>query len=141
MLNNAGVVCWALTYLVLFAILIAGSGEKTPGAVRVASVQSFLMTLLCAVLALFPVINVPNPWLFSARMAAIVIVIYVIGAIHYLRSRKRQGLAIINSWDWKCPSRATEEEGSDCFQEYTERPSTLQVYKDDFENEWDSVSA
>ena len=94
LLNSAGVVCWALTYLVMFAIPIAGAGEKAPGAVRIASVPGFLMTLLCAVLAVFPVINVPNPWLFSARMAGIVIVINAIGAVYYWRARKRLGPVI-----------------------------------------------
>jgi glutamate:GABA antiporter len=73
LLNTAGIICWALTYLVMFAIPLAAYLEKPSRNVRVAAVCGFAMTLLYVVLAAFPIIDVKNPGAFSAKVGGVVV--------------------------------------------------------------------
>ena len=92
-LNNSAIICWALTYLVMFAIPLAARGEKAPWAVRVAALSGFSMTLLYVVLAIFPVVDVRNVASFAAKVGGSVAAINALGAWHFLRaSRKRSFL-------------------------------------------------
>jgi hypothetical protein len=80
LLNNSGIICWALTYLAMFAIPLVARGEKPPWGVRVAAVSGFSMTLLYVVLSIFPVIDVKNAASFTAKVSGVVIGINAAGA-------------------------------------------------------------
>jgi glutamate:GABA antiporter len=96
-LNNSSIICWALTYLVMFAIPLAARGEKPPWAVRVAALSGFSMTLLYVVLAIFPVVDVQNVASFAAKVGGAVAAINALGAWHFWRaSRRRPSLTYSN---------------------------------------------
>ncbi len=87
---NAGVICWALAYLVMFAIPLVARGEKPSWGVRVAAASGFSMTLLFVVLSIFPVINVKNAASFTAKVSGVVIGINAAGAWYFWRAAKRR---------------------------------------------------
>jgi len=90
MSQNAGIICWALTYLVMFAIPLVAPGEKPPRGVRVAALSGFSMTLLYVVLSIFPVIDVKNAASFTAKVSGVVIGINAAGALYFWRANKRR---------------------------------------------------
>jgi amino acid transporter len=69
--NNAAGIYYALTYLVMFAIPIAGR-EASPW-VKIAAVSGFLMTLLYVVLSIFPIIDVGSRFWFTMKISGVVI--------------------------------------------------------------------
>ena len=88
--NNAAGIYYALTYLVLFALPIAG--REASLAVKIASVSGFLMTLLYVILSVFPIIEVGNRFWFTAKIAGVVIFGNLVGIAmfefaEYRRSR------------------------------------------------------
>jgi amino acid transporter len=90
LLNNAGIIFWALAYLVMFAIPLVARGEKPPWGVRVAAASGFSMTLLYVVLSIFPVIDVKNAASFTAKVSGVVIGINTAGALYFWRANKRR---------------------------------------------------
>jgi amino acid transporter len=88
--NNAGIICWALAYLVMFAIPLVAPGEKPAWGVRVAAASGFAMTLLYVVLSIFPVIEVANAASFTAKVSGVVIGINTAGALYFWRANKRR---------------------------------------------------
>ena len=58
--------------------------------VRIASASGFLMTLLYVVLSVFPIIEVQNPWLFTAKIIGLVVALQCAGAAYYWRALIRQ---------------------------------------------------
>jgi hypothetical protein len=74
---------FGLTYLVMFAIPLVARGEQPTRGVRTAALSGFLMTLLYVVLSIFPIINVPNPWLFTVKIGALVVGLQCAGIVYY----------------------------------------------------------
>jgi len=94
--NNAGIICWALAYLVMFAIPLVAPGEKPSWGVRAAAASGFSMTLLYVVLSIFPIIDVTNAASFTAKVSGVVIGINAAGASYFWRASKhRRALAPI----------------------------------------------
>jgi amino acid transporter len=92
LLQNANGIAYGLAYLVMFAIPLVAYGEKPSWMLRTAAVSGFAMTLLNVVLSVFPIIDVPNPFLFAAKIAGVVIGFNVAGALFFWRAdtlRKR----------------------------------------------------
>jgi amino acid transporter len=89
-LNNTGIICWALTYLVMFAIPLIGSGEKAPLTVRVAAASGFLMTLLYVALSTLPVVEVRNSASFTARVAIVILGINSAGVWYFRRATRHR---------------------------------------------------
>jgi len=83
LLDNSGGILLALTYLVMFAIPLVARGERSTAGVRIAALSGFLMTLLYAVLSIFPIIDVPNPWVFTVKIVALVGGLQCAGAMYY----------------------------------------------------------
>ena len=94
LLNNSSIICWALTYLVMFAIPLAARGEKPPLGVRVAALCGFSMTLLYVVLAMFPVVDVQNPASFAAKVGGAVAAVNALGAWYFSRARDQKAADI-----------------------------------------------
>jgi glutamate:GABA antiporter len=90
LLFNGAIICWALTYLVMFAIPLAARGEKPPWGVQVAAASGFLMTLLYAVLSIFPIIDVKNATSFTVKVSGVVIGINAAGALYFWRATQRR---------------------------------------------------
>jgi amino acid transporter len=72
LLDNTGGILFALTYLVMFAIPLMARGEKPTRSVRWAAMSGFIMTLLYVVTSVFPIIDVQNPWTFTAKIVIVV---------------------------------------------------------------------
>jgi glutamate:GABA antiporter len=94
-LNNTGLICWALAYLVLFAIPLFASGERPRLTVRLAAASGFVMTLAYAVLSIFPVVEVKSPWSYTGKAVLLIVGINAIGAAYFrYATRKRKALPI-----------------------------------------------
>jgi amino acid transporter len=90
LLDNAGGILYACVYLVMFAIPLAARGERPSWRVSTAALSGFLMTLLYVVLAVFPIIDVINPWAFTAKLLIVVAGLQGAGAAYYWRVTHRR---------------------------------------------------
>jgi glutamate:GABA antiporter len=86
LLDNTGGILYGLTYLVMFAIPLFAPGETPTWGVRVAAISGFLMTLLYVVLSVFPIIDVENPWQFTAKIVIVVVGLQCAAAAYYWRA-------------------------------------------------------
>jgi amino acid transporter len=82
LLQNASGIFYGLTYLAMFAIPILGFASAPVG-LRLAAVSGFGMTLLCVVLSVFPIIDVPNPLWFTLKVGGTVLGANVVGFLIY----------------------------------------------------------
>jgi len=89
LLDNASGILYALAYLAMFAIPLVARGDKPFWGVRVAALSGFLMTLLYVVLSVFPIIDLRNPGLFTAKIVTTVCVLQALGAAFYWRATRR----------------------------------------------------
>lgn len=90
LLDNAGGISFAVAYLVMFAIPLLAPVERPSWGVRVASVSGFAMTLLFAVLSIFPIIEVKSGVLFTAKIVVVVAGANAAGAFFYWRAERRR---------------------------------------------------
>jgi len=96
-LNNTGLICWSLTYLVMFAIPLAGQGEKPPITVRIAAASGFVMTLAYAVLSAFPIVEVKNAASFTSKVVLLILGINGIGAFYFRWAIRRRAAHVIEA--------------------------------------------
>jgi hypothetical protein len=79
----------------LFAIPIFGAGAIRSGApvwLRVAAICGAAVSLLAIFFTVYPIIDVPSPLIFGAKIAAVTIVANAIGvAIYLFGERRRRG--------------------------------------------------
>lgn len=94
LLNNAGVICYALSYLIMFAIPLVAAGEKPTLRVRVAAVFGFLMTLLYVTLSVIPIVDVANRGRFTFNIIVTVVGFQLAGAAYFWRANKKRKEAI-----------------------------------------------
>ena len=88
LLGKAALICYALTYLAMFAIPIRAKG--TPAWIRVASASGFAMTLLFIVLAVVPIVEVESPLAFTLKISIAVLVTNVVGVCLFLVGQRRK---------------------------------------------------
>jgi amino acid transporter len=92
LIDNAGGVFYALTYLVLFAIPLFGMkalGVKAPWWLNIACVSGFLVTLVYIRFAIVPITEVGSPLSFALKIVSVVLIANAIGiAIYVLGKRK-----------------------------------------------------
>ncbi|MGA2906846.1 MAG: APC family permease [Terracidiphilus sp.] len=94
-LLNGGIIFWALTNMVMFAIPLFAPGEKPSLGVRAAALSALGMTLLYVILAIFPIIDVRNPASFTLKVVVLILGINGGGAWYFHRaSRRRLALAL-----------------------------------------------
>ena len=87
LLWNASAVFYALTYLVMFAIPIAGFRERGPAApiaVRACAASGFLMTLLFVVLSIVPIVQVESRLLFALKLSGLIGLTNIAGAAIFI---------------------------------------------------------
>jgi len=89
--NNASGIYYALTYLVMFALPIAGDA---PRVVKIAAGSGFLMTLLYVMLSIFPIIEVGSWWSFTAKISGVVILGNVVGIFIFEIAERRKRASI-----------------------------------------------
>jgi glutamate:GABA antiporter len=90
LLGNGSFICYALTYLVMFAIPLIARGEKPAWGLRLAAASGFAMTLLYTVLSIFPIIDVQNAASFTMKISGVVIAINLAGALYFRHAKKRK---------------------------------------------------
>jgi hypothetical protein len=71
LLNNIAGIFYALTYVVMFAIPL--KDPSAPGTVRGAAFSGLAMTLLYIALSIFPIIEVKNRGVFTAKIIGVVL--------------------------------------------------------------------
>jgi amino acid transporter len=86
---NAALICWALTYMVMFSIPLIARGDRAPVTVRLAAGSGLVMTVLYAALSIFPVIDVEDPLAFTLKVGGIVLGLNAAGALYYMWAGRR----------------------------------------------------
>jgi amino acid transporter len=112
-LNNEGILCWALAYLVMFSIPLLARGERPPLSVRVSAVSGLAMTLLYLVLSTFPIVDVKNSWSFTAKVIAVILVINGAGGLYfrYAATRRETLVARNGALEQTAVASAAETDG------------------------------
>lgn len=92
LIDNAGGVFYALTYLVLFAIPLFGMkalGVKAPWWLKIACASGFIVTLIYIRFAIVPITEVGSALSFALKVIGTVLIANAVGvAIYVLRKRK-----------------------------------------------------
>jgi amino acid transporter len=92
LLQNAAGIFYALTYLVMFALPLFGRQREAARPARwlqAAAVSGFAMTAMYLVFSLFPIIDVPRPLVFTAKVGGFVLGCQMAGAGLFLSYRRR----------------------------------------------------
>ena len=84
LLWNGSAIFYALTYLVMFAIPIAG---RAPIWVKACALSGLLMTLLFIALSIVPIVQVESRLLFALKLSALIVVANGIGAATFIARR------------------------------------------------------
>jgi amino acid transporter len=96
LLQNASGIFYALAYLAMFALPLVGRQRKIlkpPLWLQAASATGFLMTAMYMVLALFPIIDVPRPLMFTAKVGGFVLTCQLAAAAFYYWRGKSKSVA------------------------------------------------
>ncbi len=95
LLQNASGIFYALAYLAMFALPLAGRQRKIvkPALwLKGAAATGFLMTAMYLVLSLFPIINVPKPLAFTEKVGGFVLVCQLMAAGLFYCNRRKNGI-------------------------------------------------
>src|SRR5438128_2197633 len=98
LVDNAANVFYGIVYFMMFAIPIFGAGAIRSGApiwLRVAAICGAAVSLSAIFFTVYPIIDVPSPLVFGAKIAAVTIIANAIGVAIYLvgeRKRRRRSL-------------------------------------------------
>ncbi len=92
LIDNAGGVFYALTYLALFAIPLFGMralGVRAPWWLKIACASGFVVTLIYIRFAIIPITDVESPLSFALKIIITVLIANAVGvSIYVLRKRK-----------------------------------------------------
>jgi len=97
LVDNAANVFYGIVYLTLFAIPIAGVGairSAAPLWLRIAAVCGLGVSLLAIFFTVYPIIDVPSPTIFAAKIIALTVTANAIGATIFVLSEKRRRRAM-----------------------------------------------
>jgi amino acid transporter len=92
LLDNAGGVFYAATYLVLFAIPIIGMkgfGVRSPWWLKVACASGFIASLVYIRFTIVPIISVTSVVTFALKIIATVVLVNAIGVTIYTMAKRR----------------------------------------------------
>ncbi len=92
LLLNAAGIFYALAYLVMFALPLFGRQRKVvkPALwLQGAAISGFIMTAMFLVLSLFPIIDVPRPLVFTAKIGGFVLACQLAAAGLFFAYRRR----------------------------------------------------
>src|SRR5205807_3135213 len=93
LVDNAANVFYGIVYFMLFAIPLFGAAAIRSGApiwLRIAAISGAAVSLLAIFFTVYPIIDVPNPLVFAAKIAAATIIANAIGVGIHLVSTKRR---------------------------------------------------
>lgn len=91
LLHSAAMTFYGFAYLVMFALPMIGFPglPRPPWWLRLAATSGFLMTALSVVLSIFPIIDVPNPMVFTLKVTGVILICGFIGAGVFLAYRRK----------------------------------------------------
>ena len=92
LLDNAGGVFYALTYLVLFAIPLFGTkalGVRAPWWLKIACASGFVVTLIYIRFSIIPITDVQSPLSFALKIAGTVVLANVVGVTIYVLGKRK----------------------------------------------------
>ena len=92
LIDNAGGVFYALTYLILFLIPLFGMkalGVKSPWWLKIACASGFIVTLIYIRFAIVPITDVPDPLSFARKIITVVLIANAIGVAIYVLGKKK----------------------------------------------------
>ena len=98
LLQNCAGIFYALVYLAMFALPLAGRQRaiaKPPLWLQAASISGFVMTAMYLVLSLFPIIDVPHPWVFTAKVGGFILACQA-GAVFLFYSYHRKAYCVLS---------------------------------------------
>jgi amino acid transporter len=93
LLQNCGGIFYGLVYLAMFALPLVGRQRaiaKPPLWLQAASISGFVMTAMYLVLSLFPIIDVPHPLLFTAKVGGFILVCQLVAVFLFYTYHRRQ---------------------------------------------------
>ena len=91
LLDNAGGIFYATTYLVLFAIPLIGMkafGVRAPAWLKIASASGFLVTLIYIGFTVVPIIDVESRFWFAAKIISVVVTANIVGLVLYVLGKR-----------------------------------------------------
>jgi amino acid transporter len=94
LVDNAANVFYGIVYTVMFAIPIAGAAAIRAEArtwLRLAAGCGLMVSLLAVFFTIYPIIDVPNPLVFAAKIVAVTLVANFIGIAIFTLNYKRRG--------------------------------------------------
>jgi amino acid transporter len=97
LVDNAANVFYGIVYLILFAIPIAGASAVRRSArlwLRIAAVCGFGVSLLAIFFTVYPIINVPSPFIFATKIILVTVIANAIGATIFVLGEKRRRAAV-----------------------------------------------
>lgn len=93
LLDNAGGVFYASTYLVLFAIPLFGMkafGVRAPVWLKIACASGFVVSVLYIGFTIIPIIDVADRLLFAVKIVSVVLLANLVGLLIYSLGRSRK---------------------------------------------------
>ena len=96
LLDNAGGIFYACTYLVLFAIPIVGMkkfGVKSPVWLKILCSSGFITTLLYIAFTVVPIIDVVSWFQFAVKIVSVVVLADVVGVLLYWIGKRRAAMS------------------------------------------------
>jgi amino acid transporter len=94
LVDNAANVFYGIVYAVLFAIPLLGAATLRAKAglwLRIAAAAGLIVALLAIFFTIYPIIDVPSPLIFGAKVAAVTLIANAIGTtIFFLGQRRRE---------------------------------------------------
>src|SRR5207302_3689998 len=94
LVDNAANVFYGIVYTVMFAIPIAGAAAIRAGArtwLRLSAGAGLTVCLLAIFFTIYPIIDVPSPLIFAAKVIAVTLVANLIGITIFALNYKRRG--------------------------------------------------
>ena len=91
LVDNASNVFYGIVYASLFAIPLAGAASirrAAPIWLRIAAVCGLSVSLLAIFYTVYPIIDVPNPLVFGAKIAAVTVIANAIGVAIFVTAQK-----------------------------------------------------
>ena len=87
-------VATGIVYVILFVIPIAGVSAIRSGApiwLRIAALCGLGVSLLAIFFTVYPIIDVPRPLIFAAKIAAVTVIANAIGAAIFMAAGHKRG--------------------------------------------------
>jgi amino acid transporter len=92
LIDNAANVFYGLAYFAMFAIPLFGAVTLRAGAplwLRIAAVAGMITCLLAIFFTIFPIIDVPSPFLFAVKIIGVTAIANALGVTVFVLGRKR----------------------------------------------------